>query len=301
MSLPWEEQKHTEGKESAYMKSFQNMSKKDKVSVFHAQKSGLSRLKTGMVIMDEALSLITDGVYTVFPICSGGLVLRFKKHLERLKESALASGFAIQNQEHWLRENISQAIAFSGFCNCKVKLIITQIDPSGVYIIIGSHETPGLRIIADGVNVGLTRSNIFHPEIKNTQKIQLRQELLTHFEKYYEVLLYNNNNQILEGTSSNFYCVLNNQLLTAGSSILQGASRGILLEVASEIIPIIINPIHVDKIGQLDEALLTSSSRGVIPITKIRGTEVGTGKPGPITTRLIDAYGRKVLRELEKL
>lgn len=182
-----------------------------------------------------------------------------------------------------------------------MQLIITQVDPSGAYIIIGSHEPPEPGTIAGGVHVGLARSNIFHPKIKNTQKIQLRQELLSRFENYYEVLLYNNEKQILEGTSSNFYCVLNSHLLTARVSILHGVSRGVLLQVASEIIPIIMSPIHINKIGQLDEALLTSSSRGVIPITQICGIEVGVGKSGPITRRLLDAYERKVQQELEKL
>ncbi|NOQ40751.1 MAG: hypothetical protein GQ562_10585 [Anaerolineales bacterium] len=118
------------------------MGKSDMVLVFHAQKSGLSRLKMDKVTMNEVSFQMPDGVYTVFPIYSGGFVLRFEKHLERLEESALALGFIIKIQEYWLRENIRKAFAFSGYDNCKVQLIVTQIGPSGVYIIIGSHETP---------------------------------------------------------------------------------------------------------------------------------------------------------------
>ena len=67
------------------------------VLVFHAQKSGLSRLKMDKVTMNEVSFQMPDGVYTVFPIYSGGLVLRFEKHLERLEESALALGFIIKD------------------------------------------------------------------------------------------------------------------------------------------------------------------------------------------------------------
>ena len=61
----------------------------------------------------------------------------------------MALGFIIKIHEYWLRENIRKAFAFSGYDNCKVQLIVTQIDPSGVYIIIGSHETPEPAIIVE--------------------------------------------------------------------------------------------------------------------------------------------------------
>lgn len=71
------------------------MGSNEKVSVFQAHKGGLSRLKMDISTMNEATFQIPDGVYTVFPIYLGGLVLRFEKHLERLRGSALSLGFKI--------------------------------------------------------------------------------------------------------------------------------------------------------------------------------------------------------------
>ena len=62
------------------------MGKSDMVLVSHAQKSGLSRLKMDKVTMNEVSFQMPDRVYTVFPIYSGGFVLIFEKHLERLEK-----------------------------------------------------------------------------------------------------------------------------------------------------------------------------------------------------------------------
>jgi len=41
---------------------------------------------------------------------------------------------------------------------------------------------------------------------------------------------------------------------------------------------------------QADEAFLTSSVRGVVPIVRADGQPIGDGKPGPITQRVMQAY-----------
>ena len=80
------------------------MGKNENVSVFHAQKSGLSRLNMDIVSMNQATFELPDGVYTVFPIYTGGFVFRFEKHLKHIRESALSLGFKIQ--ENWIRKKI---------------------------------------------------------------------------------------------------------------------------------------------------------------------------------------------------
>jgi D-alanine transaminase len=51
-----------------------------------------------------------------------------------------------------------------------------------------------------------------------------------------------------------------------------------------------LDPVNVNEIDVLQEALLTSSGRGVVPIVEIDGRAIGTGKPGPYTRRLRAAY-----------
>jgi branched-subunit amino acid aminotransferase/4-amino-4-deoxychorismate lyase len=52
-------------------------------------------------------------------------------------------------------------------------------------------------------------------------------------------------------------------------------------------------------LGQLDEAFLTSASRGVLPVTRIDDTQIGDGLPGPVTRRLAAAYHARLEGLLE--
>jgi branched-subunit amino acid aminotransferase/4-amino-4-deoxychorismate lyase len=56
-----------------------------------------------------------------------------------------------------------------------------------------------------------------------------------------------------------------------------------------------------EQIQVLDEAFLTSSSRGIVPIVEIDDLTVGEGIPGLITKRLTKAYEEYVLQAAEKI
>jgi branched-subunit amino acid aminotransferase/4-amino-4-deoxychorismate lyase len=51
-------------------------------------------------------------------------------------------------------------------------------------------------------------------------------------------------------------------------------------------------------VEQLDEAFITSSSRGLVPVVRIAGRPVGRERPGPVTQRLLVLYDDTVRREV---
>jgi branched-subunit amino acid aminotransferase/4-amino-4-deoxychorismate lyase len=48
--------------------------------------------------------------------------------------------------------------------------------------------------------------------------------------------------------------------------------------------------LHPGEIVQADEMFLTSTTREVVPIVRVDGRVIATGKPGPITNALRKAY-----------
>lgn len=270
------------------------------IFVFYAEKN-LSQLPMDVESVEDAISNIPEGVYTAFPIYPGDYVLRFGKHLKRLRRSAEALNFEIHIREPWLREILKEAVLIAGLDGCRALLIITPSNPSGTYIIMEKFAPPDTHILKRGVHVGLARSYISRPQVKNTEKIQKRRKLFRRFPDVYEVLLYNNEGQILEGASSSFYGVIGQRLRTAEESILKGISRGVLLDAAEGIISVVKEPVHTDNLNALREALLTSSSRGVVPIVEINGIKIGEGEPGPVVSKLREAYEGKIDEELEEL
>jgi branched-subunit amino acid aminotransferase/4-amino-4-deoxychorismate lyase len=102
--------------------------------------------------------------------------------------------------------------------------------------------------------------------------------------------------------SSNFYAVNQNVVWTAKDRILHGITREIVLDVIRE------KQIQVESRGypfnniyKLDEAFITSTSRGVLAVTSINDQKIGNGQPGPMTGIIQKAYEEKISRLIEEI
>ena len=49
-------------------------------------------------------------------------------------------------------------------------------------------------------------------------------------------------------------------------------------------------PVGIEALRTADEVWLTSSTKEILPITRIDGRPVGAGKPGPMHARMFDLY-----------
>jgi branched-subunit amino acid aminotransferase/4-amino-4-deoxychorismate lyase len=45
-----------------------------------------------------------------------------------------------------------------------------------------------------------------------------------------------------------------------------------------------------DDLSGADEVFLTNTSWGVLPVVGVEAVEIGSGKPGPVTTRVREAW-----------
>jgi branched-subunit amino acid aminotransferase/4-amino-4-deoxychorismate lyase len=81
------------------------------------------------------------------------------------------------------------------------------------------------------------------------------------------------------------------------TGILPGITRQVLLrEMRRKKIPFWETEIFPAQIGRMSEAFLSSSVRGPVPITKIEGEKIGSGKPGPVFARLREIYAEACAR-----
>ncbi len=98
---------------------------------------------------------------------------------------------------------------------------------------------------------------------------------------------------VLEGSHSNLMAVVDGTLVTYPKCnyILAGITRDRVLALASSMgIPVREGPIPADRLYDVDEAFLTGTTTEVMPVTRVDGRTIGTGEPGPITRRLMEAY-----------
>jgi branched-chain amino acid aminotransferase len=91
-------------------------------------------------------------------------------------------------------------------------------------------------------------------------------------------------------------------LYTAGEDILRGITRETVIEIAQgRGLDVQFQPLELSQVAAIDEAFITSSSRGVVPVIQIDQVLIGQGSPGPITKDLLAAYQSSVIQNAEKI
>lgn len=101
-------------------------------------------------------------------------------------------------------------------------------------------------------------------------------------------------------TADNIFIVRKGELFTPASSAgaLRGVTRGTVMDIAKEQgIPMREGDLMRYDIWCADECFLTGSGAEVIPVVKLDGRVIGTGKPGPVTAKVLENFRRRVLVE----
>ena len=97
----------------------------------------------------------------------------------------------------------------------------------------------------------------------------------------------------LEGSHSNLFVVRGGELWTypACNLVLEGVTRNVVLALARDLGVVVREGVEglIDP-GAADEVFLTGTTTEVLPVVRVDGRAVGSGAPGPLTSRLRRAY-----------
>jgi branched-chain amino acid aminotransferase len=106
---------------------------------------------------------------------------------------------------------------------------------------------------------------------------------------------------IAEGTGDNFFIISKNQIITPEPrNILRGISRGYIFELAKQLnISCIERNIEPYDVMRADEAFMTGTPFCLLPVTKLNGTNIGKGKMGSITKKLLTKWSKNVGVDIE--
>lgn len=103
------------------------------------------------------------------------------------------------------------------------------------------------------------------------------------------------NGYLTEAPGSNIFLIKDGALYTPDSGCLEGITRKTTLELAKEIgMPIHVERVHVEQLLNADEAFLTSTAGGIMPINTVDDSVLGgEAGPGELTTQLHNLYWTK--------
>src|SRR5688572_3567481 len=264
------------------------------IKAFHLIANKVIPLDTNASSLDLFTASVHDGFYTTFSTLDGGKrVLGLSSHLQRLYVPAKEKKLTPSTDEKFLREQLTNLAKDNLPNESRVRLILTK-DTGDVFIAIQPFEPIPESVYQNGVHVITSSVSRSDPRIKDSSFISKSSQQRTLLNKdTFEVLL-TKNGKILEGMTSNFYAVKGKTLITAQRGILLGVTRKVLLKLArGQGMSIEYRAPFVNE--KFDEAFLTSSSRGVVPIVSIDGKPVGQGRVGAWTKKLISAYRSYVM------
>jgi branched-chain amino acid aminotransferase len=256
--------------------------------------------------------LYGDSVYEVTRAFDG-VAFALEEHLDRLERSA--HGLLMRTPPRELiRQAVVDTVRASGLGDAYVRIVVTRgageiaLDPAAadeprLVVIVRAPKPPPPEAYRDGVEVaivGRTRyapgvpTSTVDPQVKSGNYLGSVMAVAEARKRgAYEAILCDNVGRITEGSSSNFFIVRGGRVSTPSLSVglLEGITRRKVMQLLDrEGIHWAEQALWPIDLHQADEAFLTSSVRGVVPITRADGQPLGDGKPGPITRRVMTAY-----------
>ncbi len=125
----------------------------------------------------------------------------------------------------------------------------------------------------------------------------LQQQLLAGGGGMEEIVLVDERESLLEGTTSNLFLVLDGRACTPPreKGLLPGIIRGRLIQ--DERFPCEIRDLGFDMVSRASEAFITSSVAGVRALKRLGGREFGEA-PGPLTRQAMAALEDQVLQDI---
>jgi branched-subunit amino acid aminotransferase/4-amino-4-deoxychorismate lyase len=245
-----------------------------------------------------------------------GRVFRAAAHVERLAGSARQLLLTDRLHAGPLAEAIALTVRRSGLESARVRLTVTggnlaqpigqrrhRIDPTILIDVQPATEYPqesferGVMVtICEGRHSALDPM-AGHKTLNYWPRIRALQ--LAAAKGAGESLWFTTDNRLSGGSVSNVFLVRDGTLLTppargdgqGPAAVLPGITRGTVLELAASAeIAASIRPLTIEDLLGADEAFLTNSSWGVLPVVAIERHTVGSGEVGGLTRRLRSAW-----------
>lgn len=140
-----------------------------------------------------------------------------------------------------------------------------------------------------------TPTEAIDPRVKNFNWMDLQRGLFEALDRGGDTaVLCTPAGYLAEGPGFNLWIVAGGGLATPRSNVLEGMTRRTVFDLAVEIgVPAREADLAPEALRGADEAFLSSTAGGIMPVSRIDGQPLGSGRPGPLTRRLRALYWEK--------
>jgi branched-chain amino acid aminotransferase len=242
------------------------------------------------------------------------VVFKLKEHIDRLYRSAHAIMLQIPISKEEMTKAVVETIRKNKMKDSYIRLIVSRgigdlgLDPR-------KCPKPTIIIITDTIQIragnaketGITtifswvRRNPVDATTHEIKSLNYLNSIMAKIEANAcgvdEALCLENNGYIAEGVGENVFIVKNDEVFTPPTST--GALAGITAEVIAELckklnITLTITNLTPFMLFTADEAFFTGTAMEMVPIREVNKRQIGTGKPGPVTKKLMTEFHKVI-------
>ncbi len=259
-------------------------------------------------VFDHGL-LYGDGVFEGIRFYNGRVFL-LEEHLDRLYDSAKAILLTIPLNREEMREVVLETCRVNNLRDGYIRLVVTRgvgtlgLNPR-------SCKNPSVICIADKIQVyppelyarGMeivtvpTVRNLHsavNPAVKSLNYLnKIIEKIEANNAGVEEAVMLNSEGFVAEGTADNLFIVKNGEVFTPplSAGALYGITRQTVMELARQAGLKASEPnLTRYDLFCADECFLTGTGAEIMPVIKIDGRVIGTGKPGIVTRQLVKEY-----------
>ena len=263
----------------------------------------VDRAQATVSIFDHGL-LYGDGVFEGIR-SYGGLVFKLKEHIDRLYESAHTIMLAIPYTKPELVDIVKQSLRVNKLRDAYIRLVVTRgegdlgLDPRKcarptVFVIADRIELYPKKLYEQGLDLITVATQRNVPEALNPQikSLNYLNNILAKIEAitagYEEAIMLSASGYVTECTGENIF-IVKKTLLTPPPYI--GVLRGITRQTVMDLAATLRLDVREELLTRYDlfnaeECFLTGTAAEIVPVVKIDGRVIGTGKPGAATAKL---------------
>ena len=235
--------------------------------------------------------LRSDCTYDVVHVW-GGRFFRLDHHLDRFGKNVEALRLRLPYSRDEIREILMRLMRLTGLRDAYVELICTRGVPPK-----GSRDPRQCenRFCAFVSAIPRIPPQSVNPRIKNFHWGDMNRALFEAFEEGCDLpVLVDYDGNIAEGPGFNVFMVKEGTVTTPEGTCLDGITRQTALDLlAVQNAKVVIGAFSPAALRAADEAFITSTAGGIVPVTRIDHRPLGDGEPGPLTTRLKNLYWQR--------
>jgi branched-chain amino acid aminotransferase len=238
-----------------------------------------------------------------------GLVFRLNEHIDRLYETMHTLMIDPKMTKKQMSDAVVATLKSNKLKDAYIRLIVSRgdgdlgLDPRKCYgkpnviIIAGKITLYPAELYVKGMEIITVATTKNHPNALDPQLKSLNylNNILAKIEAvhcgYNEAIMLDTHGYVAECTGDNVFIIKNGVLMTPHLGRLKGITAGAILDIAqSSKIKTFEGHFTRHEVYNADECFLTGTAAELIPVVKVDGRVIGSGKAGPMTGKLLAAF-----------